>query len=56
MNRTGSEWVITRHGRPVAVLLAYDEYESLVETLNILTDPDTMAALEEARAEDDDET
>jgi antitoxin YefM len=55
VNRTGTEWIITRHGRPVAVLLAYEEYESLVETLNILSDSDTMAAIEEARAEDDDE-
>ena len=27
-------WVITRHGRPAAVIMSYDEYESLVETLN----------------------
>lgn len=45
---TGQEFVITRHGRPVAVLLAFDEYEALVETLNILSDDDTMDALTEA--------
>ena len=45
---TGSEVVISRHGRPVAVVIGYEEYESLVETLNILADETTMAALSEA--------
>ena len=42
---TGSDFVITRHGRPTAVVVGYDEYESLLETLNILSDPETMASL-----------
>ncbi len=45
---TGSEVVISRHGRPVAVVIGYEEFESLVETLNILADETTMAALDEA--------
>ncbi len=48
---TGSELVITRHGRPAAVVMGYDDYESLIETLNILSDAETMKAL--AEAEDD---
>ena len=44
----GASWVITKHGRPVAVILSHEEYESLIETLNVLSDPDTMAALVEA--------
>lgn len=48
---TGGEFVITRHGKPVAVVLAHDEYESLMETLNILSDEDTMAAIKAADAE-----
>ncbi len=46
--RGGDDLVITRHGRPVAVVAGYDEYERLLETLNILSDDDTMAALAEA--------
>ena len=42
---TGDEYVITRHGKPVAVILSYDEYESLVESLNLLSDDDAMAAI-----------
>ena len=34
----GEEVVITRSGRPIAVLLASTEYEGLVETLEILAD------------------
>ncbi len=45
---TGSEVVISRHGRPVAVVIGHEEFESLVETLNILADDTTMAALDEA--------
>jgi prevent-host-death family protein len=48
---SGEAFTITKHGRPTAVILAYDEYESLIETLNILSDSDTMAAIDEARSE-----
>lgn len=51
VSSTGSEVVISRHGRPVAVVLGYEEYESLVETLNILADEATMDALAEAERE-----
>jgi antitoxin YefM len=44
---SGSEYVITRHGRPIAVVLGYDDYESMIESLNILSDADTMAAIAE---------
>ena len=47
----GTEMTITRHGRPVAVILGADEYDSLIETLNILSDPDTMSAIGEGLAE-----
>jgi antitoxin YefM len=48
---TGTEYTITRHGKPVAVILAYDEYEALLETLNILGDDETMDAIAEAQDE-----
>ncbi|MDP4015331.1 MAG: type II toxin-antitoxin system Phd/YefM family antitoxin [Candidatus Nanopelagicales bacterium] len=48
---TADIFTITKHGRAMAVVLGQDEYESLIETLNILSDPDTMAAIAEARAE-----
>lgn len=45
---TGSAVEISRHGRPVAVVVGYEEYESLLETLNILADETTMDAIAEA--------
>lgn len=43
--------LITRNGRPSAVMLSADEYESLEETLDILQDKDVMEALR--KSEDD---
>ncbi len=36
---------VTRHGEPVLAVLPWELYESLVETLEILDDPDLMAVL-----------
>ncbi|WP_419839476.1 type II toxin-antitoxin system Phd/YefM family antitoxin [Candidatus Poriferisodalis sp.] len=51
IDRTGTQCVITKHGRPVAVIVSSDEYESLIETLNILGDSDTMTAIAQGEAE-----
>ncbi|MCW2566905.1 MAG: prevent-host-death protein [Mycobacterium sp.] len=40
--------MITRNGEPAAILMSPDDLESLEETLAILGDPQTMAALAEA--------
>ena len=36
---------ITRDGTPAAVLLSMDQFEGLMETLEILSDPKTMRSL-----------
>lgn len=36
------EVIVTRNGRPVAVLVNVGEYERLKETLDVLSDPDLM--------------
>ena len=36
------EVVVTRNGRPAAMLVNVDEYERLKETLDVLSDPDLM--------------
>lgn len=43
--------LVSRHGKPAAVLVPLDEYEALEETAEILSDPDALAALEEGLAE-----
>ncbi|MDP8990529.1 MAG: type II toxin-antitoxin system Phd/YefM family antitoxin [Acidobacteriota bacterium] len=35
---------ITRHGKPVLAVLSWDLYEAVVETMEIMSDPETMAA------------
>ncbi len=40
--------VITRNGHPVAVVLSTEEYEALEETLEILQDEESLAALRES--------
>ena len=44
-------FVITRRGKPVMVMMGIDDYESLMETLDILNDPVTMRRLKRAEAE-----
>lgn len=43
--------LVTRNGRPAAVLVPVDEYDALEETAEILSDPDALAALESGLAE-----
>ena len=42
---------ITRNGRPVAVVMSTDEYESIQETIEVLEDEGTMAALRRSDAD-----
>ncbi len=39
---------VTRNGNPVAVILAVEDYESLVETLEILSDPRARSDIRQA--------
>lgn len=42
--------VVTRKGRPAAVLLSPDDLESLEETLAVLSDPELMRRIREGEA------
>ena len=44
------EVVVTRNGRPAAVLLSFAEFERLKETLDVLSDPALMRQVEQSRA------
>ena len=35
---------VTRHGKPVMAILPWELYESLMETLDVMSDPELMAA------------
>jgi len=43
------EVVVTRNGKPAAVLLNYAEYERLKETLDVLTDSALMKQIAQSR-------
>ena len=43
VNRLGDEVIVTTKGKPAAVLMSYDEWESIVETLAIKKDAKLMA-------------
>lgn len=45
VERLGEGVTITRSGRPAAVLLSIEEYEGLLETLDILADSNLMASI-----------
>ncbi len=52
-NRLMDQYVITVNGKPAARLISNDEYESLIETNEILSDPDLMKAIKQGEKEID---
>lgn len=45
LSQTHETLTVTRHGKPVLAILPWEEYEALVETLEILSDESVMADL-----------
>ena len=43
------EVVVTRNGRPAAVLVSYEEYARLKATLEVLSDPEMMEQIRKSR-------
>jgi prevent-host-death family protein len=48
-NRLGQEYVITKNGKPSAVIMGYDEWESWKETMEILADPKLLKRIQKSR-------
>ena len=51
LEQPDSEVVITVDSKPKIVMISYDEYEGLLETLDILSDPKAMKGIEEGEAD-----
>lgn len=51
LEREHGRVVVTKHGRPAAVMLNVDDLESLEETLAILSDPTWREAIREGDAD-----
>jgi prevent-host-death family protein len=45
LNAKGEEIVITKNGRPIAMLMGFDEVESMEETFAIQSDSEFMAEI-----------
>lgn len=45
LTRTHETVMVTRRGKPVLAILPWEEYEAIVETLDILSDPALVASL-----------
>jgi len=48
--RQGKRILITKRDKPVSVLLPIDDYEAIIETMDLLSTPRAMKALRAARA------
>lgn len=44
-------FIITKRGRPVALMISVDDYESLLETLDVLSNTHLMKRIKSAEAE-----
>ena len=53
LEREHGRVVITKHGRPAAVVLTVEDLENLEETLNVMADPKLMRRVRQAQAEID---
>ena len=47
LSHTHETVTVTRRGKPVLAILAWDEYEALVETLEVMADEKLMASIRE---------
>ena len=50
VEREHARVIITKHGRPAAVVLSIDDLESLEETLSVMSSPQLVADIAEGRA------
>lgn len=47
--RSGKRFVIANRGRPVVVAMLIEDFEALMETLDVLADPAAVKAMQSAR-------
>lgn len=47
IDKKWERYVVTKHGKPAVVMLSIEDYESLMETLDILADPNAVKSLKQ---------
>jgi prevent-host-death family protein len=53
VQKPGRHYTLTEKGRPKAVILSMEQYDSLMEDMEILSDPQAMARIQKAEEEFD---
>jgi prevent-host-death family protein len=56
IDRVGEEsfhFMVTKHGKPVAVIISYEEYSRMVETLRLIEDRELTHEIKQGSAEAD---
>lgn len=49
LDKAPDQYIITHNGEPAATLMSYDEYRSLLATLDVITDPELAKNIRESR-------
>lgn len=44
-------YIVTKRGKPVAIMISPDDYEGLLETIEILSDKEAVGRIKEAKRE-----
>ena len=47
IDKKWERYIVTKHGKPSVVMLSVQDYESLMETLDILADPNAVKSLKQ---------
>jgi len=51
LDKAPDRYIITRNGKPAATLVSYEEYSSLIATIETLSDPDLVKSIREGKRE-----
>lgn len=51
IDRKLDRYIVTKRGKPVAIMLSVDDYEGLLETLEILSDKKAVARIKRSKRE-----
>ena len=48
IQKTNTYYTLTQNGKPKAVLMSADEFDSLMETIEVLSDPDLLKEIRDS--------
>ena len=51
LKKSPDQYIITQNGEPAATLISYDEYRSLLATLDVINDPELVKDIRESRVD-----